>query len=153
VLDIGCGVGDYLQAYKGKSAGIDSNPPCVNYCQSLGLNVTLGDAHNFPVARRFDSVLLSCVLEHVDHPTQVLEHADQALKSKGRMVLVLPCMAGFIQGLNDWHQHKQHVTAEYVDRCLVRSLGYRRLRKRIFPPVDLPIMQRYREVRCVYEKP
>jgi len=31
-------------------------------------------------------------------------------------------------------------------------LGYRRLSKSTFPPVSLPYLWRYQEVRCVYEK-
>ena len=152
-LDIGCGTGDFMRAYRGESVGIDNEPLCVSCCQSQGLDVVLRDAHDYQPLQKFDSILLHCLLEHVDRPTEVLRRTDQMLNSGGRVVITLPCMANFILGLNDWYGHKQFVTVEYVDRCLVQELGYRRIQRRTFPPIDLPYLWRYREVRCIYEKP
>lgn len=154
VLDFGCGMGDFLREYDGGSFGIDLEPLCIEYCRQVGLaDVAEADAQSFQLGRKFDTVLLHCLLEHVDKPTEVLINADASLKNGGRMVITLTCLRNFVYGMNDWYNHKQYVPVEYVDRCLVRQLGYKKLKARTFPPVGLPYLWRYQEVRCVYEKP
>lgn len=152
VLDIGCGNGVYMRLYNGLSSGIDIEWSCVEHCQEHGLDVTQADAESYRTERRFDSVLISQVLDHVDHPSDTLKCADRVLKSGGRLVVTVSCLRSFMLGFNDWGGHKQFIMDNYLDYYLITILGYRKVKAHTFPWIDLPYLWRYRERRCVYEK-
>lgn len=153
VLDMGCGDGVYMRAYAGESEGIDIDQRLVKLCQCLDLHVTVDDAESYTTSSEFDCVLIHYLLEHVSHPRKVLARADAVLKSKGRIVITVPCVYAFMLGFNDTGGHKQFITLRYLDDYLVGELGYSRVKSCTFPFVELPVLRTYQELRCVYEKP
>jgi SAM-dependent methyltransferase len=92
ILDIGCNVGA-LEKFISWAAqnrrievqyvGIDSNPKAVEYCQAMGLDVSIGNLRELPVAQ-FDCVVVKDVLEHLED----LELARGAFAIASKTVII-----------------------------------------------------------------
>ena len=100
VLEIGSGIGRNLRALKGRSLGVDHNESAVNYANSRGLeSVTVEQffSRKGKNSDKFDTLLMSHVLEHIDEATQN-QIFDQFLTYLGpgsRIVLICPQEKGF----------------------------------------------------------
>ena len=152
VLDIGCGIGAYLEEYSGRSIGIDAHKNNVRRCQAKKINAIKADANFFVRKNAFDIVLLSHLLEHLTEPSRVLENAYLSTKKGGLIIIVVPCLTGFMHGFNDLLGHKQFITEEYVDYYILRKFGCKKLKSYTFPRIPLPFFDRYRELRIIYQK-
>ena len=152
VCDIGCGVGDFLENYSDHSLGIDANENNVKICREKGLNVIKADANSFFQENTFDTILLNDVLEHLTQPSRILKNAYLSTKKSGRILIVVPCLKGFISGFNDLIGHKQFITEEYVDYYLLKKFKSKKLKSYKFPFCEIPILSRYQELRLIYEK-
>jgi len=95
VLDIGCGLGEFLEEYP-NSSGIDINKYCVDYCKRKGLDVKLGSAIKIPYKdKSFDGIFCLCVLEHLKKPELAIREMRRVLKSNGKLILIVPTECGF----------------------------------------------------------
>jgi SAM-dependent methyltransferase len=95
ILDIGCGVGDFLKLYNHVS-GVDINEDCVNYCIQNGLNVKLMAQDVLPFKdNSFNSIILDNVLEHIDNPTNLISEITRVLTPNGILVIGVPCEKGY----------------------------------------------------------
>ena len=94
-LDIGCGIGDFL-SYRKDANGTDINPKLVEWCQSLGMNVTQMNVDELPFeSGSYDSILLDNVLEHIVDPAPLLKEINRTLSSNGILVVGVPGKAGY----------------------------------------------------------
>jgi SAM-dependent methyltransferase len=94
VLDIGCGVGHFLELARDRGwegTGIELNAKAVANCRRLGLDVReeLLGADTFPAAS-FDAVTMWDVLEHVPYPARIIEHIRSVLRPDGLLVVRVP---------------------------------------------------------------
>ena len=151
VLDVGCGIGLYLEGYSGPSLGIDIHSGNVKVCQEKGINSIVADANSFVREKSFDTVLLEHILEHLIEPSRVLRNTYLNTKVGGRIIIVLPCLFSFLIRFNDLGGHKQFINEQYIDYYLLR-MGCKKLKSYTFPFMDLPYFKRYREVRLIYQK-
>jgi 2-polyprenyl-3-methyl-5-hydroxy-6-metoxy-1,4-benzoquinol methylase len=149
VLDIGCGMGEYIEDYKGQSLGIDANENNIHYCKKKGLNAITADANSFNKLETFDTVLLSHVLEHLNSPQKILENAYLSTKIGGRILIIVPTYKGFIYGLNDLIGHKIYISEQYVDHYLIDQLGCKKIYSKKFPICEFGT---YQELRLIYLK-
>ena len=149
VLDIGCGAGIFVKNYSGPSLGIDAHENNVKICQEKRIDAIKADANSFIQENTFDTVLLSHVLEHLARPSRVLENAYMSTKRSGRIIIVLPCLKGFISGFNDLVGHKQFINEEYVDYYLLKKFNCKKLKSYKFPFVEFG---KYQELRIIYIK-
>ena len=95
VLDIGCGLGEFLEMYR-NSSGIDINPYCVRYCKEKGFDVKLGSATKIPYgSRTFSGIFCLCVLEHLKKPELAMKEMHRVLKKGGKLILIVPTEAGY----------------------------------------------------------
>ena len=102
-LDFGCGAGDLLALLPPGSKGLEINPSAVEYCKSRGLNAELYDPLSDQYQMlgldegRYSSILLTHVVEHLDHPEVALHGLFAACRRLGipRIVLTVPCSKGF----------------------------------------------------------
>lgn len=121
VLDIGCGIGDFLIYYK-KGFGVDINKDCVEFCQSKNLNVTHFE-NNIPFKDSyFDSAILDNVLEHISEPFRLLVESKRILKNNGILVVGVPGLKGFSLD-ND---HKKFYSPNDLDK-LISSHGFTKI--------------------------
>jgi SAM-dependent methyltransferase len=133
MLEVGCGVGRNLFNNGGRGVGIDHNPTSVEVARSRGFQAftpTEFVASDFVNIARFDSLLLSHVLEHLsyeDAKRLVAGHL-RYVRPGGKVILICPQPAGF-------RSDQTHV--EYFDlrlmRRLVHELGLDVLSENSFP--------------------
>lgn len=118
VLDVGCGLGRNLRHLDGFGVGVDHNAHSVMEAQSRGLAAfTPSDfmASEFARPGRFDSLLLSHVVEHMtfDEASDLLTVYLPFLRKHGRVIVIAPQEAGF-------RSDPTHV--EYFDEARIASL-------------------------------
>lgn len=96
VLDVGCGIGEFLEAYPGESVGVDVNPLLVRYCLEQGFPGVVAGAYHLPfTAESFDGVLIYHVLEHLPEWQTAIQEAVRVLRPGGVLVTAVPMEAGF----------------------------------------------------------
>lgn len=99
-LDVGCGIGRNLLHLKGQGVGIDHNPASVKVARERGLQAFTPEefersAFNSP--ERFDSLLLSHVVEHMtrEQAVALLRGYTSHLRTGGKVILIAPQESGF----------------------------------------------------------
>jgi 2-polyprenyl-3-methyl-5-hydroxy-6-metoxy-1,4-benzoquinol methylase len=130
VLDVGCGVGRCLEFIDGDGVGIDHNPESVAECRRRGLEAHTPEEFAALDAGRFDTILLSHVLEHIgaeDGDALVARYLP-SLRDGGRVILITPQEAG----QRSDPTHVRFVDAPDSERLLA-ELGATRIRSRSFP--------------------
>lgn len=108
-LDIGCGVGSnlaVLQRFIPVVKGIDFSPTAVAFCHKKGYTmVSQGDVCNLKLKEKFDVVLCSELLEHVDDRKAIREIANVVAPS-GILLISVPAHQ-FLWNDNDDISHHQ----------------------------------------------
>jgi hypothetical protein len=103
-LDFGCGIGELLERLPAGSMGLEYNQTTVEYCRRRGLDVHWydGTADGWGLSavqrgRRFESLVVSHVLEHFDDPVQLLAMLLPSAAALGitKALLIVPGQAGF----------------------------------------------------------
>lgn len=108
ILDIGCGVGHFLNGMKQRGwqvFGTEISEPAAAYArEQFGLEVHVGELEEakFPVAY-FDAVTLWHVLEHLHDPLATLKEINRLLKDDGLLVFAIP----------NWHSVDARLFGEY----------------------------------------
>lgn len=88
-LDLGCGNGEFLELHE-NSIGIDAHPLAISNCKKKGLKVIQGDIHALAFKTGiFDSVHCNSVLDHCDHPDEVLKEICRVIKPNGTLYLTV----------------------------------------------------------------
>jgi SAM-dependent methyltransferase len=94
VLDVGCGVGMYLQAiraFSGPVYGVDIDAQRAARAHEVLPNIVVAPAEHLPFTQgSFDVVLLHEVIEHVEDDRRVIQEAHRVLAPEGRMVIFAP---------------------------------------------------------------
>lgn len=101
LLDIGCGYGSVVRTFAPKPenyTGVDHNPIVVNWLQKqypgyafLSLDL---DSQTIPTQRKFDTVLMIAVLEHLAQPDRLVSSLPDLLNPAGKVVLTTPTPLG-----------------------------------------------------------
>jgi len=95
VLDVGCGIGDFLEFRPG-TVGVDVNPHAVEWCRRRGLECRLMEADHLPFPDGgFDGVMLDNVLEHLTAPEPLLDEIRRVLEPGGRLLVGVPGLRGY----------------------------------------------------------
>lgn len=131
-LEIGCGVGRNLEALSSDSVGLDHNALAVEIARERGFQAFLPDDFMKEAARlgRFDSLLLSHLVEHMTYDADValLKEYLPWLKEDGRIIIIAPQEKGF-------KSDATHV--EFMDfgkiRRIVEAVGFEVVRAFSFP--------------------
>ena len=130
LLDVGCGVGNFLQAARGAGyevTGIELNRNAVRFAQErLGLREVYPLAleqftHKFP-GRKFDVVTFFEVLEHQDRPREFLEQIRLRLTPGGHVALSVPNRNRWQKGRETLDYPPNHLT-RWSPRALVNFLS------------------------------
>jgi SAM-dependent methyltransferase len=102
-LDFGCGAGELLEKLPTGSKGLEYNLATVAHCKSIGLAVEAYDGFvddwslSVLEGDRFESMVVSHVLEHLHSPAKVLNKLLMASERLGvrRVLVIVPGQAGF----------------------------------------------------------
>ncbi len=94
ILDVGCGLGMYLRAFRRFSKhiyGVDIDPERVAEASKTLPNLQVASAEALPFPDDcFDVVLLHEVIEHVDDDRRTVHEAYRVARRKGRIVIFAP---------------------------------------------------------------
>lgn len=132
-LDVGCGLGRNLVHLDGFGVGIDHNEACVAGARSRGLTAYTPaefEASDDARPQRFDTLLLSHVLEHLPEKdaTQLVGDYLPYIKDSGRLIVITPQEAG---------QRSDPTHVRFVDfdaaEDLARTFGLRVVARRSHP--------------------
>lgn len=95
LLDIGCGLGEFLKWYP-NSYGIDTNRFLVNYCRKHNFRCVFGSVYKIPFKdKTFDCVLCSHLIEHLTKPELAMKEIRRVLKIRGKLIIILPTEKGY----------------------------------------------------------
>jgi SAM-dependent methyltransferase len=118
VLDVGCGIGDFLAFRKVNTVGIDINPLNVNYCKSNKQEAFVIEGSTYPFEKQsFDSVILDNVLEHLVQPEITINEISRVLKSNGVLVIGVPGKKGYTMDSD----HKKFYDEVEMNKLLVQN--------------------------------
>lgn len=122
MLDVGCGIGRNLRAVRGNGIGVDHNPHSVAYARTLGFAAFTPDefrASPYCKPGRFDSILVSHVLEHMieSDAEKLVDEYLPYLRSGGQLIVITPQESGF----HGMPTHIRFTAFEEVERLYRRS--------------------------------
>jgi SAM-dependent methyltransferase len=144
VLDLGCGIGDFL-SYRKKTVGVDINSKMVDWCLSQGHKAVKMEVDKLPFENKsFDSVIMDNVLEHIENPEFILNEVHRVLVSDGIFLVGVPGSLGYKKDSD----HKVF----YSKDSLVRTLNNNGFKvKKIFSmPLDVKLFDKYLSQYCIY---
>ncbi len=96
VLDVGCGIGDFLSYRKNNTIGVDINSLNVEYCKKNGQEAYIIENNKFPFNdQSFDGVILDNVLEHLIEPKVTINEITRVLKPNGTLIIGVPGKKGY----------------------------------------------------------
>jgi SAM-dependent methyltransferase len=132
LLDFGCGGGFVVEVAKelGFDAyGIEANMSMVSWCQERGLNVqskSLGSL--IKEEAKFDIIIFSAVLEHIENPISILHQCKQMLLPNGIVVVSQAAYDGLLPKLFPWgwygwqpQEHFWHFNESSLDELALVS--------------------------------
>lgn len=96
ILDVGCADGvmvKELSKYYKKFTAIDGSQEIINKARGLKLpnvNFVYTLFEDFNPEEKFDSIILSDILEHIENPVQLLKRAKSWLKDNGVILIISP---------------------------------------------------------------
>jgi SAM-dependent methyltransferase len=143
VLDVGCGIGDFLSQYK-NSVGVDINPYTISYCRQMGFEALLVK-NKFPFpSESFNGAILDNVIEHLTDPTGLLMETRRVLKDKGRLIIGVPGKLGYVADPT----HSVFYDSQKLKKTLSDS-GFRLIKKR-YSPLRSDWLDRNMRQYCLY---
>ncbi len=146
VLDLGCGIGDFL-SFRKNTVGTDVNPEAVRFCRDRGLDAICMDVDKLPFhTGEFDGVVLDNVLEHIISPGMLLDEIHRVLRRNGTLVVGVPGRKGFSKD-ND---HKIFYDEILVLETIVPR-GFIHV-SNFYMPLKSKILDRHLSQYCLYSK-
>jgi SAM-dependent methyltransferase len=131
LLDIGCGGGFVVEeaGLLGFDAyGVEANGAMVQWCQSRGLKVSCADVSQLDPKEKFDLVVISAVLEHLEDPAGLIVCARKMLDEHGSILISQASFDGFLPRVVPWgwygwqpKEHFWHFTPESFRRFADRN--------------------------------
>jgi SAM-dependent methyltransferase len=123
LLDLGCGAVPLYAAYRALVTEIT----CVDWASSAhgGQHLDVSHDLNQPLpleSSRYDTVILSDVLEHVRMPEQLLGEVSRVLTAGGKLLLNVPFMYWLHEQPHDYFRYSEHALRSFVERAGLRLL-------------------------------
>lgn len=153
VLDVGCGLGRNLGHLNGHGVGVDHNSFSVDACRARGFTAFTPeafDASEWAEGRRFDSLLLAHVVEHMTgaEAAGLVRRYAGHVRPGGKLILIAPQERGF----RDDATHVEYMDADALRR-IARQAGFEPRRAISFPFPHFPLGRifRYNEFVMVAE--
>lgn len=144
VLDVGCGIGDFLKYYK-SAVGVDINPENVKSCQEQGFNVELMKQDKLPFeTNSFDSIVMDNVLEHIADPEEILMEIKRVLQPNGVLLIGVPGLKGYASDPD----HKVFYSKKSLLKTLV-TYGFKNT-KLIGMPFSFEPLSKWIRQYCIY---
>lgn len=144
VLDVGCGIGDFL-SFKKEAHGIDINEENIGYCKNKNLNASLMKKDIIPFKdNSYDSAIMDNVIEHIECPQKLLKELNRVLSLNGLLVIGVPG----IKGYKSDPDHKKYYDIETLTHT-VEAKGFR-LIKSFNMPINIELPTNFLSQHCLY---
>jgi SAM-dependent methyltransferase len=123
LLDLGCGTVPLYAAYR----PLVSEITCVDWGGSVHHGQHLDVAHDLnqplPLAdARFDTIILSDVLEHIRKPEALLGEVRRVLAPGGKLLLNVPFFYWLHEQPHDYFRYSEHALRSFVDSIGLKLL-------------------------------
>ncbi len=135
VLDVGCGLGDFLLHWpqQVRRTGIELASASAKLAGVRGLEVIEGFVEDVDTRRKWDVVTCYAVIEHITDPMRVLRTLPLLTEDSGIVVIMIPTFQCLKQKFlyilrRQWHMfcpplHVSFMTRGFLDNTM-RSLGF-----------------------------
>jgi len=141
VLEVGCGTGSniaMLQQFGTVDAIEPDDHARAFAARRTGVAIKGGYLPDVPLKDGYyDLIVLLDVLEHIPDDKAALAALKPKLAPGGRLMLTVPAMPSLWSGHDVAHHHQRRYTARALE-AVVRSAGYRPLRRTAFNSLLLP---------------
>ena len=131
LLDIGCGGGFLIEeatALGFDARGVEANETVVRWCQSRGLKVSCVDVSQLDPKEKFDLIVISAVLEHLEDPAKLIRSTQKMLGEQGSILISQASFDGLLPHVLPWgwygwqpKEHFWHFTPESFRRFADRT--------------------------------
>jgi SAM-dependent methyltransferase len=146
VLDVGCGIGDFVK-FRKQTTGTDINPETVKFCKRQGLDVVQMDIDRLPFSSgEFDGVLLDNVLEHIKSPKSLIEEVYRVLKPSGTFLIGVPGRKGYTKDPDHKVFYDQNKLVE-----IISAYGFTS-KTDFYMPLKSAILDVHLAQSCLYAK-
>lgn len=143
VLDVGCGIGDFLR-FRANTVGVDINPHNVEFCKKAGLEAHVA-TNRLPFAdHSFNGVVLDNVLEHIVEPTEILDEMHRVIKAAGTLIVGVPGTKGYASDPDHKHFYDAALLKKVVEKAKFRQ------RRLLRMPLPLPFLDVLLPQYCLY---
>ena len=145
VLDVGCGIGDFL-AFRKNTVGIDVEPENVQWCRQRGLDAHLIQGGKYPFDDAvFDGGIMDNVLEHIFDPRSSLMELHRVLKNGAPVIVGVPGERGYAYDPD----HKRYYDAQSLVH-LLSSHGFALTNLLVTPFFRSAWLSRHLRQYCIY---
>lgn len=132
ILDVGCGAGIFLYAFKKyfsdwDTLGIEPTDEFANVAKEKGINIIYGYLEENTVDKKFDLITLNHVLEHLDKFKEMLSMLKIYLKKEGLLYIEVPSSKdiGYLPASHDrFMSPHQIIFSKEVLENILTGLGY-----------------------------
>ena len=144
VLDVGCGIGDFLK-FRKNTIGVDVNPENIGFCQKMGLYASLIESDHLPFeTASFDGIILDNVLEHIQTPEPLLREVHRIIKPFGTFIIGVPGVKGYSKDAD----HKIFYDKSRLE-AIVSPIGFKS-QCSFCAPFKSALLDRYLPQYCLY---
>ena len=134
ILDLGCGIGDYLSVTK-NAIGIDINKDNIDYLQEKGYKAFHMSEEKIPFSdNSFDCVILDNVIEHIENPNNLLKEIERVSTNYSHLLIGVPGIKGFAIDSD----HKKFYNLKNLNK-LIFKYDYKKIKVMHFP-IFLPFI-------------
>ena len=146
VIDVGCGIGDFL-AFRPGTVGVDVNPHNVDYCLQRGLDARVVGAGEYPFAdASFDGAVMDNVLEHIADTVPTLTEIRRVLRRGGVLIVGVPGHRGHMHDPDHKHFYEENTLTACVEQG-----GLFKLRDFFYTPLCKSTwLSRHLRQYCIY---
>jgi SAM-dependent methyltransferase len=117
IIDIGCSSGIFLKdleqiGFKTENLfGVDISEKAINNCRKNGIkNAFVMDAQNINILEKFDIIIASDCLEHLEDDIKALENWKKLLKLGGKMYVFVPAFQSLWSVHDEVNRHFRRYT-------------------------------------------
>jgi SAM-dependent methyltransferase len=124
LVDLGCGTVPLYGAYR----PLVSEITCVDWSDHTGRTQHLDVAHDLNQALpleddRYDTAILSDVLEHIRRPEALLGEVARILAPGGRLLLNVPFFYWLHEQPHDYFRYSEHALRSFIEQAGLRLLA------------------------------